>query len=93
MEYTEQLLAVMQDKAESRGGVAVLGESSMIAAGIHRHEPFLLHNIWSYITQHVAKALHMSAHMCGFWFSSLPKHMIHMKVLGGYWGLGLPGLL
>lgn len=29
MEYTAQLLAIMQDKAESRGGVAVLGESSM----------------------------------------------------------------
>lgn len=28
MEYTAQLLAVMQGKAESRGGVAVLGESS-----------------------------------------------------------------
>ena len=33
LEYTEQLLAVMQHKAESRGGVAVLGESSMFAAG------------------------------------------------------------
>lgn len=27
MEYMAQLLAIMQDKAEARGGVAVLGES------------------------------------------------------------------
>lgn len=29
MEYTAQLLTIMQEKAESRGGVAVLGELPM----------------------------------------------------------------
>lgn len=61
MEYTAQLLAVMQDKAESRGGVAVLGTSPMpllrvLACwadspkqGIHRREPVLLCNFLSQI--------------------------------------------
>lgn len=34
MEYMAQLLAIMQDKAEARGGVAVLGES-LIKGTLH----------------------------------------------------------